>query len=534
MLGTLLKKQLLEINSFYFQNKKTGKRRSLGGILLMIALFLFVFASIGFTFAGIAHLFADTLVALGLDWVYFAFMGLMALALGVIGSVFSTYSSLYHAKDNEMLLSMPIKPSVILFARMAGVYLMGLLYEALVLVPAMIVYWIVASPSVLSIVFSVILVFVIGLLVLALTCLLGWVVALIASRLKNKSAVTVILSLAFIFLYYFVYFKAVDIIQSLLQNIDKASETVKSWIYPMYKFGLAATGDILSMLIFVLICGALFAIVYYVLAKSFTRITTMSGGSVKRKNKVEYKSTDVKKALVKRELKHFLASPTYMLNCGLGVIFMVLASVVLIIKADVIGSLNIILKGVFGDMVTPAGVGVAATAVIMMLIGTAPYTAPSVSIEGKNMWQIQVLPVRPQDALMAKLRMHLYLNTVPALIVTVIAAFVFHTGWTVLTMMLAVVAFVYLSGIAGLAINIKFPNLTWTNEAVPVKQGVSVVIVLFGSWILAMAIGAGYFFAMPYIDANVFLLLISFIFVVADAFITKWVNTRGAEIFAKL
>ena len=34
---------------------------------------------------------------------------LMGVFVGITGSVFSTYSTLYRAKDNEMLLAMPIR-----------------------------------------------------------------------------------------------------------------------------------------------------------------------------------------------------------------------------------------------------------------------------------------------------------------------------------------------------------------------------------------------------------------------------------------
>ena len=41
----------------------------------------------------------------GLDWLYFDMMTLIALFLGVFGGVFNTYSSLYKAKDNDLMLS---------------------------------------------------------------------------------------------------------------------------------------------------------------------------------------------------------------------------------------------------------------------------------------------------------------------------------------------------------------------------------------------------------------------------------------------
>lgn len=51
---------------------------------------------------------------------YFAMMGLLASFFGVFGSVFNTYAGLYLAKDNDLLLSMPIPIRTILCARLLG------------------------------------------------------------------------------------------------------------------------------------------------------------------------------------------------------------------------------------------------------------------------------------------------------------------------------------------------------------------------------------------------------------------------------
>lgn len=89
-------------------------------------------------------LLSDTLCAAlepaGLSWLYFALMGTLALLLGLIGSALMTYPTLYAARDNEFLLSLPIPPGTILLARMTGLYLLTLFFQVLVLLPAGIVY----------------------------------------------------------------------------------------------------------------------------------------------------------------------------------------------------------------------------------------------------------------------------------------------------------------------------------------------------------------------------------------------------------
>ena len=69
------------------------------------------------------------MTSVGMDWLYFTLMGLMAIFLGAFGSVFNTYSSLYIAKDNDFLLSMPIPVKIIMGSRLMSVYLIGLMYR---------------------------------------------------------------------------------------------------------------------------------------------------------------------------------------------------------------------------------------------------------------------------------------------------------------------------------------------------------------------------------------------------------------------
>ena len=162
----LLKKQLIELNSFIFLDRKTSKKRTPGKIVMYILLYLVLFFTIGFTFFGMGSTVAEVAVSFDLDWFYFAFAGIITLMLGIFGDVFNTYSTVYRPKDNDLLLSMPIKPSMILTVRMFSVYLIGLLYEASVMIPMSIAYWLNAEITPLSIILPILFPFILNLLVI--------------------------------------------------------------------------------------------------------------------------------------------------------------------------------------------------------------------------------------------------------------------------------------------------------------------------------------------------------------------------------
>ena len=204
MLKVLLQKQLAEIFRTYFYNAKTNKARSRGAtIAYLVGFALLMVGLLGGIFAYLSVSLCGALSAVGMDWLFFALMGLLAVFLGAFGSVFNTYSSLYLAKDNDLLLSMPIPVRTIMASRLLGVYLMGLMYSGVVILPAVIVYWIMISASAAAIAGGVLLVALISLFVLTLSCALGWVVAKISLKLKNKSFITVFVSLVFLGVYYF-------------------------------------------------------------------------------------------------------------------------------------------------------------------------------------------------------------------------------------------------------------------------------------------------------------------------------------------
>ena len=106
MTKALFRKQMMEVFSWLYKDRKSGKLRSAKGILVYGILYLFLFGFLGFVFYNIADMLCEPLVTAGMGWFYWCLMGLVTIFLGVFGSVFNTYSSLYAAKDNDFLLSM--------------------------------------------------------------------------------------------------------------------------------------------------------------------------------------------------------------------------------------------------------------------------------------------------------------------------------------------------------------------------------------------------------------------------------------------
>lgn len=531
MLKALLKKQFLELNTFYFQNRKTGKNRSKAGTIGFIVLYVLLFCGIGAAFYFVASMFASALVPAGLTWLYFSLMSMMAVFMGVFGGVFNTYAGLYQAKDNELLLSMPIPPKKILLVRMVGVYAMSMLYEALVYVPVMIAYFIHGTPGVISAINTILLMFVLGFFVLALTCALGWCVAQVAGKLKNKSFITVIVSLLFFVVYYYICFNYYSMIQKILMQAEQISITIKSSIYPLYLLGKAGEGDVLAMVIVTVAIAVIFAATYAVLSHSFISIATRSQSAAAKAvyQEKQVKASGMDAALFKKEWKRFAASPTYMLNCALGTVLMPASGIAVLIFRERIWS-AVEMMGLSADFVA-----IAVAAIVCMVASMNDISAPSISLEGKNLWVLQTLPVDMAKVLEAKKRLHWALSIPPVVIMSVCFCVATDLSVTYLGLVtLFGVVFVMFSASLGLMINLKKPNLTWTNETAPVKQSMGVMICLFGGWLVAILLGVGGYFAVKYLTGMQFLLICVVVITLVTRTLNRWLMSKGARLLEKL
>ena len=531
MLKLLVKKQLFEIFRSYFYDAKKNKARTKGATIGYIVMFVLLMVGLlGTMFGVLSNTMCGPLAEMGMDWLYFVIMGMMAVFLGAFGSVFNTYSGLYLAKDNDLLLSMPIPVRVIMTSRLLSVYLMGLMYSGVVILPAIIVYWCTLPVTAGRILGGVVLLIVISLFVLTLSCVLGWVVAKISLKLKRKSFITVIVSLVFFGLYYFVCFRSQAMIADLLLNAEDVGNKIRG-IYPLYLFGRVGCGDGVAMLIVSAVVIALLALVWYLIARSFLHIATASGNTAKtvyHEKAVKPVSADA--ALLRKELGRFTSSPLYMLNCGLGTVFLVVLAVLALIKGrEVFLMMNALFAGGEGF------VTVLAALCLCLLAGSNDISTPSVSLEGKSLWIAQSLPIDPWQALRAKLRMHLLITELPLVACAVCVAAVSGAALPEIVMMLVTpMVYVVLSAAFGLFMGLKRPNLNWTSEVAPIKQGLAVFLSMFGGWLVAAALGFLYYALMARVGAVAFLLAVTALFAVLALVLARWLKTSGAKIYQHL
>lgn len=531
MFKVLLKKQIQELlSSLLRTGKKKGTSRR--NAVLYGLLFVYVAAMFGvFCYMSFSSLCVPLYEA-GLRWLFFAIAGITAFCFGVFGSVFSSYTALYDAKDNDFLLSLPIPPSRILLARMGGLFLLNFFFEGIVWIPAAIV-WAVNGYMTASSAFScVCILFLLPFLTLAVSCVFGWFVALGAKRVRNKSLISLIASLLFLCVYFYAYANLQKGIAAILANPGRVADGIHRYLWLFWRMGSAATGNLRSLLFFAGICAVLFGLVFWVLNATFlkTAISRNSGKKAVYRERFR-KASSPSAALLRREVARFWSSPIYFLNCGLGSVLLLVGAVAVGIKGAALRELLNQIPGM------GAYVGAIAALALCMICSMITVTAPSVSLEGNSFWIVRSLPVPAKSVLRAKIQLHLLVSVPPALLCSLALCAALHLNvlnW--IGLFLISVAFPLFCACFGLMMNLRFPNFEWTNEAVPVKQGISVLLSIFVPWTFLLLAGAGLapLCMSGILPCGACLILFGILSALFGGGMLVWLDRRGTARFSSL
>ena len=476
----------------------------------------------------------SALIPAGLDWLYFTILNILAFLLGILGSVLSTAQALFRSKDNEFLLAMPIPPAKIVLVRMISVYLMSLLYASVVMIPAIIYFFIAGNVTVLSVILCILSLFVMAFLITAFSCGAGWLVSYIAARLKNQKIVLAALAVLLIGVLYYFQFNASRLISSIVHNAAQIAQSVKGWGYPLYAPGLGMTGNIIGFLVFLGITAVLFGIAYYAVTKSFLRIALAK--TVEKQvafHRSDIRTSKLGDTLLRRELKRFMASISYMMNAGLGLVFLVAAAVVILIKMQDARQMITALGSQIAYVDSLAVV--ITTSLVAILSGLCMMASCSISMEGKYIWIYQVMPIDPYKIFRAKILMHVILTGVPALLCVLATGIVLRVSIPAFLVMIVYTGmYIVLTASFELMMDLRRPKLNWTNENQALKTNVTVLVDMLLGMLIPVVIGSVYIPLVPLMGPELYLVIWFAVFAVLTLLIHRWLAGKGRAIFQYL
>ncbi len=535
MIKALIKRQMQEVRFIYLQQQgkkgQSSRRRSPKGAIIIFAVCYLIIMGV---FFALAFPIGEPLMEKNLAWIFFMIMNILAFIIGIIGSVFTTAETLFKAKDNEFLQAMPIPPSYILLSRMVSVYIMSLIYSSVVSIPAVIFYFIKGDPSFPAVVFSILGIFILALAVLTFSCFFGWIVALISTKLKNKSAVTVLIAILFIALFILFRIRANEIFRFLAENAENLGERVKGWGYPLYSLGLGMSGNVIGFLAGLAFAAALFALTWVIMSKSFGKAVSYgvkNTGAVFKDEQI--RSANVDAALRRKEMKQFTSSPGYMLNTGMSLLFLLAVAVFILVETKFIRTFLEPLNDsfpIYASMMSVAG-----TFIICFFASMTGIVAPAISLEGRRVWILQTMPLDPYRIFKAKLFVHIVITIVPSVICAGAVIFVLKASVIdAVGIILCVAAFLLADASFMLVLDLKRPMMDWTSEAQPIKQNLNVLFSWLGGLAATLVFTGLYVFVARFIGAGVYLIILTAVFTGIALLFHKWLRGKGCERFARL
>ncbi len=469
----------------------------------------------------------------GLTWLYFSLCGILSLFLTVFMTVFMTENQMYNASDNELLLAMPIPSRTILLSRMAVLLGSSLLTVVMITAPAVGVYlYKIGALTPLQWLGIFASVFALTLTAQAISCLLGFVLHLILRRVRNKAVGSMVFMILFLVVYVTLYSKMGDIISYLATNGETVASAIQAWAAPIYSLGLACSGEWLHSLLLIVGSALIFAAVCAVLSHTFLKaVKGNRGKSAGYGKKVKvgektYRRRSPADAVFAKELRKLVTCPIYLTNIGIGVIMIAAAAVASPFLKGKIEEMLVFFPWIaeYYPLFVPT--------VICLLNGMSCFTAPSVSLEGKNLWVMRSMPISGRDVLLGKLKLHLVLTGTVSTAAGLVIAITFGCGVaeTVLITVLSLEV-AALSGILGLIYNLLMPNFKWINEAVPCKQGMPVLFSMLSSMGLPVIAGVVYYLVRDALSPAVYLGVLCVVLLIGVGLLLRLTVGWGAKRF---
>ncbi len=470
---SLLKMQALSFMGLNktLHGKKSRAFKGLAGVILLALLLCVAIAGFGYIYSdmfGQILLLQDRLIELPV------IMIALSAFIGFMFSFAATGTMLYAFKDYEMLSAMPIKNREIVFSKLVFMYLGDLIFTLLIVAPAIYVYANLGGTITFGVIVKILVLAVFSpFLPMAISIVIGAGTSVIASMFRKKNLLqTIFLTLFFVGIFCVSFLAG----EGMAEGADMTA-TIKN-VYFIMPIALACFDKGINILWFILINFGSVALVSVLVCVTYKKFNTIISTKRTRKNfklKGEYAQNGVFTALYKRETARLFSLPMFVVNNIFGVIFPVIAIVVLAILISTVPEIISIIN-MFAVYVP---------VVFAFSFMLSPMTASSISLEGGSFYLVKTMPIKMTSSFNAKLAVNFTYYGSAALISSLVIGIMLRLSvWNVILCVLIALSVAALGGNLGLFFNILFPKLKWENVNQPVKQSFSSFLAVTSAFIV--------------------------------------------------
>ncbi len=438
---------------------------------------------------------------------------ILAVVLSTGGTLvmafFFIMSSLFLGRDAAFLASMPVKTRTILSAKLTQVWLSETLIDAVILLPACILYGTRTGQAPDFYLRMVIVWLLVAILPICIAAFFSAFLVRLSALWKHREILLTVSGIL-LFLAYMILMMNVGSITGdsaeageMLQKFFLENSARISGMTKMFPpAGWAAEGllgDWGQLALFALVSAAAAAALIAGLGVFYRKLsllqseTPASSSGKKGIQRGAIREGSAYKANVLREFKQIIRVPSYATNilpiAFMPVLMIIMFGVMFNRSAGESGGLTELL-----GQLNPAIIMCILAAALSYMSGMNPALSTAVTREGKGHDFLKALPVSARTLIYAKMTVGYGLEAVGVICAAVVIMVMMH-GFILETAMATILCLVFCFGCACLALSrdVKKPRLDWVTEQEAVKQNFGVLISMLLSWAILIALaGAGF------------------------------------------
>ena len=474
---SLLKASMTEgMNIFRISTKKEN---AFTKIILPIILTLILMG----VMYSYSELIMDQLKPVNMEFVLLTLFVIFTSVMTVIEGIYKSGNLLFNCKDDNLLLSLPINKSTVLFIRVFKFYVFELLYNSLFLLPSMIAYAIHIRPSMIYYVVSVVALILFPIIPILISCLIGTFITFVASKFKGKNTMQTIISVLFLLGIMYFSYNSENLIANIAKNASSINDFITKLYYPAGVYiELITNFSVIKLLEFIFVNLSLFIVTIILIGRVYFNINSnVKSVRLKKSNKkYKVKTLTPMMALIKKEFGRFINSTVFVTNAGFGLVLFVLGCILVTVRFDSIretitkNGLPMTLESIKNSM------PVILFGFICFTSFMTSITSSMISLEGRSFNILKSVPLKPYKIIQSKV-LTAVLIMFPCILIGNIIIFI-RFDFDLLSIVLTLFASILLPLIAetiGIIINLKYPRMDAKNDTEVVKQSVSSTFSVF-------------------------------------------------------
>ena len=487
--GILLLKTLLvstsrrNIRRYSKDKKKRGRivGETIGTVLLYIMLIAYCTAMcVGYGIAGLIEA-VPVLCALTISMLAFFL------------TVFKANGYLFNFREYDMLMSLPFEAKTVAACRFLYMYVKSLPWYLCISLAMMIGYGIRVRPSAAVYLLWFVLSLFLPVIPMLAAAFLGFLIAKASAGFRKTGLVQTVLTFVFAIFCFSLRFIITEIFrdgkaEAALETISETTDRAAGIYLPAAWFSRAVTdSDIMAALLLAAASLLLFTVLFTGVGRSYRNINSAlkSHAAAKKYRMTGQKRRSAVIAVAFKEFRRLTGSATYMTNAAMGEVLAALFGIVTLL----FGFDRITEIVTQGAPVDPAVLRPAIPYIMYFFIGMVSTTACSPSLEGKNYWIVQSLPIEKKTLYRGKMLFNMLL-TVPFMSFGILCLCLSSrtpVPDTALYLMLgfALCAF---STAWGCVCGIRHMRLDWENEVEVIKQGSAVTLYMLPNMLATMGL----------------------------------------------